>query len=61
MTLYIDRNVGMFGGTSSLRYRYTDMMRLHLEEFDKVKQVRNVQMTLTSFSAESNRFPHNDR
>ena len=31
----------MFGGTSSLRYRYTDMMRLHLEEFEKVKQVRN--------------------
>ena len=31
---------GMFGGTSPLRYRYTNMMMQHLDEFEKVKQVR---------------------
>ena len=30
----------MFGGTSPLRYRYTNMMMQHLDEFEKVKQVR---------------------
>ena len=38
----------MFGGTSSMRYRYTNMMRQHLDEFDKVKQVRKSKTCFTT-------------
>ena len=40
----------MFGGTSSMRYRYTNMMRQHLDEFDKVKQVRKSKSCFTTIN-----------
>ena len=40
----------MFGGTSSMRYRYTNMMRQHLDEFDKVKQVRKSKTCFTTIN-----------
>ena len=40
----------MFGGTSSMRYRYTNMMRQHLDEFDKVKQVRKTKPCFTTIN-----------